>query len=68
LHSILRGAIGWAKAGDNIPADHGSSTFFVSGYAVLLKIVNRTVADFNSGNAAVAALREDAGPALAAIG
>jgi hypothetical protein len=65
LNAILRRTGGWADACDNIPANDGDGAFFIGGDAVLLKVVNSAVVDLNFRDAAIAALDEDAGAALA---
>ena len=67
LNPILRRTGGWADAGDNIPANDGDGADFVGGDAVLLKVVNSAVVDFDFRDATIAALYKDASAALAAI-
>src|SRR5580704_5034593 len=67
LNAVLRRSGGWAEACHNIPANDGEGAFFVGGDAVLLKVVNSAVVDFDFRDATIAALYKDASAALAAI-
>lgn len=67
LNAILRRTGGCADTCDNIPTNDSDGAYFVRGDAILLKVMDSAVVDFDFRDAAIATLHKDAGAALAAI-